>query len=116
LDPKSRWVSDRIASIYLEGLSRAHYHPVILLPRGCFRTTAPGDSPFDHRLPSDAPVPKAYRNKIRRASGAIERLYPVGLDVTLEEAVEARRAAQRAAADRYKIATCPAPDTDWLGF
>lgn len=118
IDPKSRWAADRITSLYFEGLAAGRYHPVVVLPHGSFPTTAPGDHPLDHRLPTDPAIPPEHRNAIRRASGRIGTQYPVGLDLPWEAQLT-HRATQRSAAapSPYQITrTTEAPDTSWLGF
>ena len=113
LPRRSRWVGDRITSLYFAGLADGRYRPAIIVPRGCFRTTAMGDHPLDHRLGSDPWIPREYRQTIRRASGMIGRQWPTGLDQPWEEAT-AQCSDQPHRNSFQIITTDSAPDTGWI--
>lgn len=118
LQKYDREVTDRITSIYLELLHEGTCRGPVVVPRGSRPTFALGDNPFDHLLPANHHVPRQYHNKIRRASGAISREWPEGMDLSWED-VEAQRQAIREAERRRHQAnrttyTDTTPDTSWL--
>jgi hypothetical protein len=112
INSKSRSVSDRITSIYLEGLQSGRYRPAIVLPYGCFPTAAPGDHPLDHRFSKASHVAPQYRDQIRRASGLIAGEWPDGIDLSWEEQEEQRRRPKPNPFAIHTIAT--APDVSWV--
>jgi hypothetical protein len=108
----------QVTSRYLIGVEAGEFHRPIVVHPACGITTGAGDHPLDHYLPRDdfAPNLPRFSSKIRRASGKIagREEYPEGLDVSLEEQIEATRRDTQARFKRTQIKTTAAPPTDWL--
>ena len=110
--------SVQLTTRYLLGVEAGEFNKPIVVHPACGVTTSAGDHPLDHFLPRQdfAPNLPQYGSKIRRASGKIagSDVYPLGLDVSLEEQLEAKRQAN---VDRFKstqVKTTKPPSTDWL--
>lgn len=110
--PEDRRISDRIISLYANGVEAGHCHRPVVLPYGTFATPAAGDHPFDHMYSWASPVPPQYTDVVRRASGLIKGAWPEGLDLSWEEREHLRRQPRP---HPHRITTTDStPDVAWI--
>ena len=117
VDPDGRLSGNLVTSLYFAGLQAGEYRSSVMIPSTVLRSSAAGDSVFDHYIPSDLSAPRQYWGKVRRASGKIGREHPVGLDVHPEDRKHASTIHQnRKYHEANRVQTVQPPSTDWLFF
>lgn len=105
----ARWVEDQFTDRYFQGVADGRFRMPVTVDRQAKPTTAAGDHPLDHWTGHVRELPREFRDKLRRATGDINRVWPEWLDVPPEQ----RPKPHQIAFDRSRVRTAPVA-TDWL--